>query len=478
VAKGQALGRYLLVAVIMGLAFVIGAILSGLSAGAELVILFAVAVTVAAGAFVMRARSSVIGNDIGPSQYLGVCFLTVATLLITFNAVRATSFLTISDVALLGAVVFFCLAFLSDRAPVPVVPAWLVIGAVGLLVAGFLASFRANNYGGDVVASSEFAIALLGVPVLVGYGSNSAARLRFFSRVWLFSALLNAAVALTDFSHMTSIGLVASGRPAGLTVHPNHLGMICAMSVPIGLFLAISSKKPLHRVGYLSVLVIVSLGVLVSGSRAALLAAVAGTVLLPILGRGLWKPVVTVALVASALMLASSWNMSPESASPSTNPFVAIGRLTNEAAISESDTARLSYYAAALQDFADHPLTGVGFDVVRGAHDIYLQLLQAGGILAFASFAVFAVGSIGLGLRVSRDLILPGEMRNLAAALTASVLVWLLASLVQNFVYDRFLYVPIGLLIGLGTLRVRRAGTRHAGKAVEAQAMPGIGLPR
>jgi hypothetical protein len=41
-------------------------------------------------------------------------------------------------------------------------------------------------------------------------------------------------------------------------------------------------------------------------------------------------------------------------------------------------------------------------------------------------------------------------MDGLAAALIASIAIWLIAGLAQNLIYDRYLYLPIGLLLGLG----------------------------
>jgi len=415
-----------------------------------------------------RLRSS-LGAGIGLVQYAGLWLLGAAILTITFSGLRVTTFLTVSDLILLITAAVLLLAILADRTPIITTPSWLLIGGIGLLVAGFLASFTAIDLAHDVVASGEFAIALLGVPILLAQGTGNATRVLFIARLWLLSASVNATVALTDLAHLTSIGTLPAGRPTGLTSHPNHVGMICAMAVPIALYFLINARSILSRGLYAVALALVSFGALASGSRAAILAAFAGAILVPLLGRRMWRPVIGIAAAAAVLLFATSLVITPDQSSPLTaNPFIAIERLTHEASISNSDTARLDYYRTAISDFISNPLTGTGFDLIRDAHDIYLQLLEAGGILAFVSFMVFAFGALRLGVRLTGSDALEDPIRNLAAALTASLAVWLLGSLVQNFVYDRFLYVPVGLLIGLSQITAGRInhGERQAGDSI------------
>ena len=57
---------------------------------------------------------------------------------------------------------------------------------------------------------------------------------------WVLSAVVNCAVAVSDFYGVTAIGynvtgLYWYGRAGGLTVHPNHLGLVAAMALPIAL---------------------------------------------------------------------------------------------------------------------------------------------------------------------------------------------------------------------------------------------------
>ena len=408
----------------------------------------------------LGARRSAIGAGIGSVQYCGLCVLAISVLLITFNNLRVQTHLTASDLVIVLAAAVSLLALIADRAPIPHIPGWLTIGSAGLLVAGYVASWSAADPGADAVASAEFAIALLGVPLLLAFAAPAPARIRLLARLWVVSAMVNAVVALADFSHVTSIGISVAGRPSGFTVHPNHLGISGAMAIPIALFFVTKARRKVEASLYLAGLAIIGLGVLVSGSRAAFLAAVAGVLLFSALGHHLWKRVILLGIGAAAVLFSSSLLMGGDQSPSTTNPFIAFQRLADPVAVAGtniSNATRLDYYAIAVTDFSRHPLTGVGFEVVRDAHDIYFQLLQAGGVLALISFGIFAIGSFRLGLRLCRAHNISPEMKNLAAALTVSLLIWLLSGLVQNLIYDRFLYLPTGLLIALSIATKRRA---------------------
>ena len=90
----------------------------------------------------------------------------------------------------------------------------------------------------------------------------------------------------------------------------------------------------------------------------------------------------------------------------------------------------------------DSTASGVG-------HSLYLGLLEAGGVIALAAFVCFAAGLVRTGLSLVREARVPTGWHDDAAGLTAAVIGWLALSAVQNSVFDRFLYIPAGLLIAL-----------------------------
>ncbi len=125
-------------------------------------------------------------------------------------------------------------------------------------------------------------------------------------------------------------------------------------------------------------------------------------------------------------------------------------RLVGGASGARSDHERHALLLQARTDFLHSPLFGIGPRVVNEAHDVYLQLLASGGVIALASFLVFVGGlvlALRSGLRVDR---------RLALACGAATGTWLLVGVVENQLVEPYLYVPAGLLVGLAAL-ARRA---------------------
>jgi hypothetical protein len=87
---------------------------------------------------------------------------------------------------------------------------------------------------------------------------------------------------------------------------------------------------------------------------------------------------------------------------------------------------------------------------VKLANNLVLQALQAGGVLTALGLAVFFSGAIARGLRTSR------ASDGLGTALSLSVLAWLVDGMFQNIIYDRFLFLPVALVLAL-----RLAGPRR-----------------
>jgi O-antigen ligase len=105
-----------------------------------------------------------------------------------------------------------------------------------------------------------------------------------------------------------------------------------------------------------------------------------------------------------------------------------------------SDAERLNRLDDALAEFSAHPITGVGF-APPAAHDLYIELARSGGILATVLFLVFAVGATRSGIILSRRLAIVG-------APWAAGTAWLLLAVQHNALFERFLYVPAGLIAG------------------------------
>jgi hypothetical protein len=94
-------------------------------------------------------------------------------------------------------------------------------------------------------------------------------------------------------------------------------------------------------------------------------------------------------------------------------------------------------------------VTGVGFQVVLDAHSIPIQFWEAAGFLGIAAFVLYLTGVFATGRRLLRNPDLPRGSPEFVKALMVSYGVWLLSGFLQNPLADRYIYLPVGLLLGL-----------------------------
>jgi O-antigen ligase len=223
------------------------------------------------------------------------------------------------------------------------------------------------------------------------------------------------------------------------------------MALPVAVAQMATASSQRRRILYGMLSAAMAIGLLVAGSRAAFGGAAAGLLsLLIIAGRDRRRVapyvggLLGVGLISVAVALATHTG------------FITLQRIAGVDTGQNTDT-RLTYYRGALSDFASSPVVGHGFQLIVQAHDIYLQLLQSGGLLALVAFMAYLVGTLRLAWRLGHDSVVPAALRPLVAGLASSILVWLINGLVGNQLYDRYLYVPIGLLLGLSFLSLEES---------------------
>lgn len=448
----------MLLAVCFGLAV-------GAARGLGMVALAGAAVIVAAsGVVAVLSDSRREGTRGDPLLNASVGLLALAVLLITFNGVRLAEGVAAADALLVASAATAVLHFGSSKKAI-VAPGWLLLAGTGIFVAGVTSAALSDTFSPGFVPAIRFSIALTLTPILIGALTDTDDRRRLIIGAWLLSAGINASVAVSDYLGVTDVSELFlpvndTGRINGLTTQFNHLGLICAMTIPIVIWALMSraSIAPFGRVTSAILLALLASGVFVSGSRAAFISTAAGVALVVFLaerrGRAALGAVALVVVAAVAISTVTSFSVSDQAGQPSV-----FDRLGGNAGTQLSNAGRVMAFENAKHAFLANPVIGEGFQSARTAHDIYLQLLQAGGLVAFVSFAVFAMSSLRLGQNLRRATRLDSSQRELAGALIASVSVWLVAGLSQNAIYDRYLYVPFGLLLGMAGASLRPART-------------------
>ena len=301
--------------------------------------------------------------------------------------------------------------------------------------------------------AARWLVSLVGVTLVISFAvQHRRAAARWIATCFAAGVAFNALIAVSDRLGVTAISALfiypdPTGRQAGLTVHPNHLAAGCMLAIPIVLWL-ISRSSLRGRVVGSACLLAALLGTYVSGSRGGAVTAVlaVGLTLMVLQKFRPALPALTLVATVGSLTIVA---LNPEIV----DQLLAATRLGGDRKFTAaSDAARDLMTEQGLADFLHSSVIGVGFQVALDAHSIVLQALAAGGVVLLMSFGVFVVCLLRAAALLNRPTQLP-------RALFACVACWLVFGIVENLLIDRYLYVPVGLIIALVVAeRARRGG--------------------
>jgi hypothetical protein len=297
--------------------------------------------------------------------------------------------------------------------------------------------------GSDAITLIEYEIALIVIPVLIATVGATVKRCRLLMDLFTVGAAINGAVGVLGLAglHLFSSAAVAN-RSAGLTIQPNYLALTCVIALPMAmLWFGRSRRANVAAVAGIGALLG---GVYASGSRAGFAAALGAilltTILVPRLRRRLplLLPLAGAGLVVLLLFTSTGHKLLVQLR-------LASGPSGANAAAAGSDIQRSLVASVAWSQIQARPLIGVGWSQITTAHDIYLELLDSGGIIAIASFLVFLGGMVASLRRA-----LSGPLKSDAIVCAAGIVAWLANGVFDNQVADKYLYVVPGLLLAIG----------------------------
>lgn len=385
--------------------------------------------------------------------------------LVTFTGIRFGNEAGIFDFFFVaGAVIGFLLIAISPERHW-IISRHTIVGIWTFLLLGILSSIVSISPVESIVGLSKLVVACVGIPILVGAVCSSREVNRLGRTLWVIFASVNGFVGFINLTMGTRIGesLVGQsnwiGRAEGLTTHPNHLGLATVMALPVAIVLLFEWKSVKQRIMGVVVASGLLAGIVASGSRAVLGGAVLSIIILGIFEKRLRKSILYLSVLGLLVMLAVSFDNS-------IYKIMTFGwrrLMGGVASVEVSDQVRLAYYSAGISHFFEGPFIGVGFENVRKYHNIYLQLLQAGGVVGFLIFFAYISNYLVIGWRIKRMHTLPRIERMISGSLTASILIWLFIGLTHNEIYDRYIYIPFGLLLGLKQITNRLAVTQRQG---------------
>jgi hypothetical protein len=372
----------------------------------------------------------------------GDAFMALAFAAVVSDAIVRKRYVPMPPWLCLAGVAFLFAALLTVMFP----PATALVQKTVLTETNFLLQDGVVGFAApprsDISAWIKFEASLVLIPVLIAAVGTTPARCRRLIDLWTLSGVINAAVAIADYGgfHFTPVAFSAN-RSAGLTVQSNYLALTCVIAIPTAL-LWLGRSRRWTRAGVLSVLLLLG-GTYASGSRdgsvTAVIALVLTVALIPRLRAQLYAvlPIAGAALVALLRLTSTGHQILKQ---------VRIGG--NGIATSLSDSQRSAAASVAWSQFQGRPLEGMGFSVIADAHDIYLELLASGGVLALAGFLAFCAGLASATRRA-----LAGPQSEAAIALAVAVVVWLVNGVFDNQVADKYLYVVPGLLLAVSRAR-------------------------
>ncbi|MGJ9412758.1 O-antigen ligase family protein [Aeromicrobium sp. CF4.19] len=301
--------------------------------------------------------------------------------------------------------------------------AFFLVGAGGVFAMSLVASMLTSETFVSLNIIARLVVGALALPMVFAVWRPRRQVVVLLATAYVLGNIANVGYGLAR-------GTVTSeGRHLGLSMHVNILGFCAMLALALIPFLL----RELPRRWHWAVLVaggVCAYGVWVSGSRAALVVAVAVGVLYPVVARS-----IPAALALFGAGIAGIWFVGNAltSGEAETNT---IGRILGAGTASASDQQRELEAQGAVEQFLAHPVFGGGFTVeILDAHNIYLQVAAAGGLAVLGFYLVL------LGAVVMQSLRLPPRYHVLVLPAVAYILIGPLTPLL----WDRYIWCVLAL---------------------------------
>lgn len=417
---------------------------------------------------------------------LAFALACLAALTAPWNAVGFHG-LNVSDYLVIAA----ALLGLGTIARRPAITWWMLAGAVLLTVSAFItqlfppgADYMASRYfeidphvlyahetvlSGNLSQWGKFIFAWLIFPAILASLATGRDRIRRLGDWWGLGVLVNAVVALASSAGLTTItaqlnGFIdTTGRQSGLTTQPNHLAVSAVLAVPV--FCMWIRRPARWKIAGVVALVVDGLALNSSGSRGPVAVLVPVLLLLLMFAGPRTKRAFVVAAPFLLAMLIVAFPLIRDTLAHGT-----LGdRIASGVTTASSDSTRLLLLGQGWHDFATHFLSGIGFGWITAAHNLYVQLLAATGIIGFLGAMIYLIGMLRAAWRVRR-------LSDSAAAACASVIAWLLDGFLENQINDRYLFVPVAMIIAADVIRRRSEVSAVGVDATAAQNVKELAL--
>ena len=351
---------------------------------------------------------------------IGVLSLGVAlSPMDNLRPVAAVSFVSLSDVFLLVGVGCLAPVVLGRRWSLD---PWFLGAVAGLSATALLSSLLSDEPGASLNSVLRLVVGAMLLPIAFMIWRPGATIAIVLAWAYLLGNAANFAASFTQ-------GVGDFGRRIGFSTHPNIMGL-CAM-LAIGVAIVLWEVLPrFWGVMALAAAVLCAGGVWVSGSRAALLATVAMLALYPVLNRSVVTAVALFGASLPVVFVAAQAILAGESSSDN-----AFGRLLGGGSAQYSDRDREMLADVARAQFEAHPVLGAGLADVYAAHNIYLQIAAAVGVVGLAFFVAMLASVLLRCLTIDRRFML----------MVLPVFGYVMIGAITTIIWDRFVWCVLAL---------------------------------
>ncbi|WP_293374297.1 O-antigen ligase family protein [Nevskia sp.] len=380
-----------------------------------------------------------------------------ASFFLGLNAIRVIEFITLGDVFLFAAAGISIIQVVTGQRTTILQPG--IPFSLSLLFFTMALGLSIGNNEGISVSNNvaEYVKVFLGlffVPYLYANLIRDEKWLVLMIRAFVLSIIVSVCVGLTEFigyEIADSIGAVtitgesflSTGRARGLTLHPNFLALISAVALPLAWVLP--SRGFSSRLWKAITIAVCVIGVLAGGSRAALIAVMFIGFICFLFSTTVRQKISTVVSICLGLII-TIFAVQGTVVEEYLVAIVALKRLIDglngESAVTDSDDERLGFLTVAADNIDLFPLSGAGFEWIQHAHNIYIQVFEAAGILGALAFAFYLLGFVSLFPRTKH----PKGGRRLLIGCGLSVAVYLISGLAANSLYTRPIILPFAFL--------------------------------
>lgn len=356
---------------------------------------------------------------LGPTRF-GTVLIILAIFFGPMSKIRpvpSITFITISDVFLVGGMVLLLPAVLQRNFRLPPI---YQIGAGILFVSGTIASLGTPSPLTSMRYLIQLMIAMLVLPSFIAWWGPGPTILRRLALAYVYGQAVSVLLAVP-------FGNVGNGRYEGLTTHPNFFGLCSVLAMGLTLYLIPRSSQQSARL-LIALDLLFFLAVVMSGSRAALLAVAVMALVWVVVERSAMGGFALVTLGLCALALGNVLLSLAPSGS-------ALARLAGDATAVASDNARTDLIQTGLSTVQDHPVFGTGFENALHSHSIFLEIAVAAGVVGLLGYVLMLIAFLQPLL----------ERGNRLHALAYPVLGYVLVGALSNSLWDRFIWTAAAL---------------------------------